>query len=142
MTPTTRPAGETPQQKDNGADAERESPLLPEPVPMYSETQMIQMRAAAYQEGYLDARAAAPVGTNVAAPATADVAAETDSDLAADAYVQACEIMELHQAKRAKRGVEIGTEGSLCDGIEWLYARLEKLERAAGAPAETAKAAK
>ena len=45
-----------------------------------------------------------------------------------DPYNYACEIMEKEQLERSKRGVEIGTEGSLCDGIAWLYDRLKKLE--------------
>ena len=47
-----------------------------------------------------------------------------------DPYVYACEIMEQEQAERAKRGVEIGTQGSLCDGIAWVYGRLRELEEA------------
>ena len=46
----------------------------------------------------------------------------------ADAYHHACECMEAYQAKRAAAGKEKGTIGSLCDGMEWLYARLESVE--------------
>lgn len=48
-----------------------------------------------------------------------------------DAYHYACEIMEEGQRERAKRGVEIGTEGSLCDGVAWLFARIKELEETA-----------
>lgn len=47
---------------------------------------------------------------------------------AEDAYFHACSGMKHWQAKRAKAGKEIGTEGSLCDGIAWLFDRIEKLE--------------
>ena len=47
----------------------------------------------------------------------------------ADAYTHACARMEQFQKERAKAGKEIGTEGSLCDGMEWLYGKLGELER-------------
>ncbi|MBP5055329.1 hypothetical protein [Pseudomonas chlororaphis] len=49
-----------------------------------------------------------------------------DDDLFYDA---ACEAMEGHQKERAKRGKEIGCQGSLIDGIAWLYQRLAELEK-------------
>lgn len=48
----------------------------------------------------------------------------------ADAYNHACEVLEHWQAKRAADGKEVGTTGSLCDGMAWLYERLDKLEAA------------
>lgn len=45
-----------------------------------------------------------------------------------DAYLVACEIMEEHQRERAMAGKEVGTTGSLCDGIAWLYDRIATLE--------------
>lgn len=51
-----------------------------------------------------------------------------DEPVEVDAYLHACSEMEYWQAKRAKAGKEIGTEGSLCDGIAWLFDRIEKLE--------------
>jgi hypothetical protein len=54
-----------------------------------------------------------------------------DENIEADAYMAACDEMELWQKKRAKAGLEIGTEGSLVDGIGWLYGYIEKLEAAA-----------
>jgi hypothetical protein len=53
---------------------------------------------------------------------------EEHADGEDDAYNHACELMEQFQAERAKRGVEIGTQGSLCDGIAWLYTKLQELE--------------
>lgn len=47
-----------------------------------------------------------------------------------DPYDYACEIMEREQQARRARGVYVGTEGSLCDGIAWLYRRLRELEEA------------
>jgi hypothetical protein len=46
----------------------------------------------------------------------------------ADAYNYACEIMETWQEERFKAGKEIGTQGSLCDGICWLYQYVDDLE--------------
>jgi hypothetical protein len=46
----------------------------------------------------------------------------------ADAYGYACELMEEGWLERARRGVEIGTQGSLCDGIAWIFERLKQLE--------------
>ncbi len=46
----------------------------------------------------------------------------------ADAYNHACDMLEQFQAARAAAGKEIGTEGSLCDGMAWLYGRLDELE--------------
>jgi hypothetical protein len=48
----------------------------------------------------------------------------------ADAYNHACDVMERWQAERAAAGKEVGTTGSLCDGIAWLYGRLDELEAA------------
>lgn len=42
----------------------------------------------------------------------------------ADAYNHACNEMERWQAKRRKEGKEVGTEGSLCDGMAWVYGHL------------------
>ena len=47
-----------------------------------------------------------------------------------DPYDYACEIMEREQQARRARGVYVGTEGSLCDGIAWVYNRLRELEEA------------
>lgn len=44
-------------------------------------------------------------------------------------YDSACEAMEGHQKERAKLGKEIGCQGSLIDGIAWLYRRLAELEK-------------
>lgn len=46
----------------------------------------------------------------------------------ADAYNHACNEMEAWQATRRKSGKEIGTEGSLCDGMGWVYSKLDELE--------------
>lgn len=46
----------------------------------------------------------------------------------ADAYNHACNEMEAWQAKRRKARKAVGTEGSLCDGIAWLYERIDVLE--------------
>lgn len=51
----------------------------------------------------------------------------------ADAYNHACECMEAFQEKRRATGKEVGTTRSLCDGMGWVYRRLDELE-AAGAP--------
>lgn len=49
-----------------------------------------------------------------------------DDDLFYDA---ACEAIEAHQKERAKLGKEIGCQGSLIDGIAWIYQRLAELEK-------------
>lgn len=54
--------------------------------------------------------------------------AEGVENVAADAYHHACSRMEEWHRKRARAGKEVGTEGSLCDGIEWLYQRIEQVE--------------
>lgn len=59
---------------------------------------------------------------------------------AADAYSYACEIMEQHQAKRVNAGKDPGTIGSLCDGIAWLYERIQELEDAPSVPENEIKA--
>lgn len=46
----------------------------------------------------------------------------------ADAYNHACEVMEHWQAEREKLGKVVGTTGSLCDGIAWLYNHIDELE--------------
>ena len=46
----------------------------------------------------------------------------------ADAYNHACSMMEQYQAEREAARKEVGTEGSLCDGISWLYTRIASLE--------------
>jgi len=46
----------------------------------------------------------------------------------ADAYNHACSEMEDFQNKRARAGKEVGTTGSLVDGMAWLYERLDELE--------------
>ena len=46
----------------------------------------------------------------------------------ADAYNHACSEMERWQHQRWKAGKEVGTTGSLCDGISWLYGRIDELE--------------
>jgi hypothetical protein len=56
-----------------------------------------------------------------------------------DAYSYACDLMEQGWKERAKRGVEIGTQGSLCDGIAWIFDQMKKLE--AAAPQQHAQAA-
>jgi hypothetical protein len=48
----------------------------------------------------------------------------------ADAYNLACDEMERWQEARAAAGKEVGTTGSLCDGMAWLYGRLDALEAA------------
>lgn len=45
-----------------------------------------------------------------------------------DAFNDACELMEREQQRRAKQGRPIGGEGSLFDGIAWLFTRLDDLE--------------
>lgn len=47
----------------------------------------------------------------------------------ADAYNNACDEMERWQKQRKADGKEVGTTGSLCDGIAWLYLHVSKLER-------------
>jgi len=59
---------------------------------------------------------------------------------AADAYSYACEIMEQHQAKRVNAGKDPGTIGSLCDGLAWLYGKIEELEDAPSVPENEVKA--
>lgn len=44
-------------------------------------------------------------------------------------YDAACEAMEGHHKERAKLGKEIGCQGSLIDGIAWIYQRLAELEK-------------
>ena len=46
----------------------------------------------------------------------------------ADAYNFACEDMEKFQRERFEAGKEVGTQGSLCDGMAWVYGRLSELE--------------
>ena len=46
----------------------------------------------------------------------------------ADAYNHACSMMEQYQAEREAARKEVGAEGSLCDGISWLYTRIASLE--------------
>ncbi len=46
----------------------------------------------------------------------------------ADAYNHACDEMERWQHQRRKAGKEVGTTGSLCDGISWLYGYIDELE--------------
>lgn len=46
----------------------------------------------------------------------------------ADAYNHACSEMERFQAERAKAKKEVGTTGSLCDGLEWLYGHVDNIE--------------
>ena len=46
----------------------------------------------------------------------------------ADAYNHATDEMERWQRDRFNQGKEVGTEGSLCDGIAWLYGHIENLE--------------
>lgn len=46
----------------------------------------------------------------------------------ADAYHHACSELEKYQSLRRKAGKEMGTEGSLCDGMSWLYKRIDELE--------------
>jgi len=47
----------------------------------------------------------------------------------ADAYHHACSELERFQRARKKAGKEVGTEGSLCDAMSWLYGQLESVER-------------
>lgn len=46
----------------------------------------------------------------------------------ADAYNHACSEMERWQAERVAAGKDPGTTGSLCDGLDWLYRELKRLE--------------
>lgn len=55
-------------------------------------------------------------------------AALANENVAADAYGYACDEMVRWQRERFLAGKEVGTEGSLCDGIQWLYARIAQLE--------------
>lgn len=48
----------------------------------------------------------------------------------ADAYNHACDEMERFQQERIAAGRDAGTEGSLCDGMAWLYERIDELESA------------
>lgn len=60
----------------------------------------------------------------------------------ADAYNKACSEMERWQAERVSKGKDPGTQGSLCDGMSWLYERIAdleaKLEEKEQKPSETA----
>lgn len=46
----------------------------------------------------------------------------------ADAYNHACSEMERWQKERLNAGKDAGCEGSLCDGMAWLYGQIEQLE--------------
>ena len=46
----------------------------------------------------------------------------------ADAYNHACSEMERWQQKRVAAGKDAGCEGSLCDGMAWLYGHIDELE--------------
>ena len=46
----------------------------------------------------------------------------------ADAYNHACSEMERWQQKRFAAGKDAGCEGSLCDGMAWLYGHIDELE--------------
>lgn len=46
----------------------------------------------------------------------------------ADAYNHACEVLETWQEKRIAQGKEPGCVGSLCGGMEWLYAQVSGQE--------------
>ena len=48
----------------------------------------------------------------------------------ADAYNHACSEMERHQKHREDAGKEVGCTGSLCDGMAWLYDKLNATEAA------------
>lgn len=50
----------------------------------------------------------------------------------ADAYNHACDEMDRFQKERVAAGKEAGCEGSLCDGMAWLYGRIADLEKPAG----------
>lgn len=63
---------------------------------------------------------------------------DSEAEAEDDAYNYACELMEQGWKERAKRGVEIGTEGSLCDGIAWIFDRMKKLEAEAAKATGTA----
>lgn len=54
---------------------------------------------------------------------------ETYVKQGADAYNNACDEMERWQKQRKADGKEVGTTGSLCDGIAWLYLHVSKLEQ-------------
>ena len=57
--------------------------------------------------------------------------ASQPENVAEDAYNHACEEMKRWQRERRKSGKEVGTTGSLCDGIAWLYQYVDSLERQA-----------
>jgi CRISPR/Cas system-associated protein Cas10 (large subunit of type III CRISPR-Cas system) len=44
------------------------------------------------------------------------------------AYNHACREMERWQQQRHRSGKDVGTTGSLCDGIAWLYGYIDELE--------------
>ena len=46
----------------------------------------------------------------------------------ADAYNHACSEMARWQKERLNAGKDAGCEGSLCDGMAWLYGQIEQLE--------------
>ncbi len=52
----------------------------------------------------------------------------------ADAYNHACNEMERWQHQRHTVGKVVGTTGSLCDGIAWLYGHIDELEEKIAAP--------
>lgn len=54
---------------------------------------------------------------------------ETYVKQGADAYNNACDEMERWQKQRKADGKEVGTTGSLCDGIAWLYLHVSKLDQ-------------
>lgn len=54
---------------------------------------------------------------------------ETYVKQGADAYNNACDEMERWQKQRKADSKEVGTTGSLCDGIAWLYLHVSKLEQ-------------
>lgn len=53
---------------------------------------------------------------------------EPVEDTEQETYDYACHLMEQGWKERAKRGVEIGTQGSLCDGIAWIFDHMQTLE--------------
>lgn len=64
--------------------------------------------------------------------------ASQPENVAEDAYNHACEEMKRWQRERRKSGKEVGTTGSLCDGIAWLYQYVDSLERQARKALRTA----
>jgi hypothetical protein len=108
---------------------------------------VLGMGLHAVRKAYSQAREDLRVWTRRALTAEAALAhqpaQEQAENIEADAYMFACDEMERWQKKRAKAGLEIGTEGSLVDGIGWLYAYIEKLEAAqqepVAAPQQTAR---